>query len=67
MSYSEQIKNLQKVFDDLTSRMHKAKEEGKEDTYKELSIRRTSVYEEITKLNRRKWEEMHDTFHMDDR
>ena len=66
MSYAQQIESMKKIHLNLTEQFNAAVAEGKEDLARELSVKRVKVYEDIIQLYRKQWEEIHDTFHMDD-
>lgn len=67
MTYKARIEAMEKSFDNLTKQLHEAKEKGNHDTYADLNKKRLDVYDELSRLRRLQWEEMHDKFDLDDR
>jgi hypothetical protein len=63
-NYDEDIYRLQKEFDSLTA-LANAMEQSGEDTLS-VNLKRGEVYEELTRLNRLKFEELHESTEYDD-
>ena len=62
--YDTEIYLLQKEFDSLTAQAN-AEEKAGENSL-EIHVQRGAVYEELTRLNRLKFEELHETTGHDD-
>jgi len=62
--YDTEIYLLQKEFDSLTAQANAA--EKAEENSLEIHVQRGAVYEELTRLNRLKFEELHETTGHDD-
>jgi hypothetical protein len=67
MPYSTQIKNTKAAFDNVVKQMQEAKDNGQDEVYKQLAVKRVSLHEEITRLQKLQWDETHHRFDMDDR
>ena len=62
--YDTEICLLQKEFDSLTAQATAAEQAGENSL--EIHVQRGAVYEELTRLNRLKFEELHETIGHDD-
>jgi hypothetical protein len=62
--YDTEICLLQKEFDSLTAQANAAEQAGENSL--EIHVQRGAVYEELTRLNRLKFEELHETIGHDD-